>query len=169
MDPQSLINYIGNASLSTPYVVIPTPQGFRLTLNVADASWYQFFAKAGLRETFDIDVRLNPESKSVETTDTLKRIDWVLGVPHTGKTIRVVKGEVIAFQKEQIIAFNKELRPDMVVDINFATTTMKRWLGERLKEAGCQRKLGSSAKIGIAFAALGVVVAIGAAVIPALL
>jgi hypothetical protein len=70
---------------TAPFVVRDgTPEQVDLVAEwrIVDASWYEIFAKAGLKKVFKVLMRLDPQHHEVRAVDQEWSVEWRAGVPN---------------------------------------------------------------------------------------
>jgi hypothetical protein len=125
---------------TAPFVVRDgAPEGADLVAEwrIADARWYEIFAKAGLRKTAQVLMRLDEGAGEVRSVDRTFDVEWRAGVPtlsfsaeaFRGQKVEVSWGKGWAFREEDL-AFGK------VYDWRFATRELKGPLQETVAASG---------------------------------
>jgi hypothetical protein len=145
----------------TPYVVTPTAGGFDVGIGIADAQWYQLYAKAGLRKTFVHHVAMTGP-KDFTITDDSFEMSWEAGHPRLGARLERFVGRKYEFSFQKTIAITEEARLDTVVDYRFSSEEGRKLIKKAGKELGLREHMPTSAKGALWFAiAVLVVMAIG--------
>lgn len=143
---------VTTATEGTPYAVTPTPEGFDLHLEIADASWYGLFNKAGLKEEYVIRVRIDGSEYTVE--QGRRSISWAVGAPTRGE-ISWFKGRTYELEKRKVWALDESFRPSKVVDYSFSSNEglkLVKGIGQRL---GLKERWPLSMKIALVAGAAG--------------
>ena len=150
-----LITNLRAAATGTPYAVRETPNGFDLTIDVADAQWLTIFKAHGLKKVFTHKVRLNEADHSMTITDVSNTFSWSGGgsSPRLNVSGSTQRGRV--YEK----SFRKELGVDIrsgevgaVVDYSFDATAGRDLIREVAKAEGWSEKMGGTQKGAVIFA-----------------
>ena len=156
-----LITAVRAAAAGTPYAVRETPQGFDLTIDVADAQWMAVFKAHGLKKVFTHQVRLNEAAHSMTITDVSNTFSWSGGgsSPRLQASASTQRGRV--YEK----SFRKEFGVDLktgevgqVVDYTFDATAGRDLVRDVAKEQGWDEKMGGTQKGAVIFAGATVAV-----------
>src|ERR1044072_4250400 len=150
-----LITSVGAAAAATPYAVRETPQGFDLTIDVADARWLAVFRAHGLKKVFTHRVRLDEAAQAMTITDVSNTFSWSGGgsspPPQAGASTQ--RGRV--YEK----SFRKELGVDLksgqvgkVVDYSFDATAGRDLIRDVAKDQGWDERMGGTQKGAVIFA-----------------
>lgn len=151
----TLIAALQQRAQNTPYLITATDTGFRLELNIADASYYTLMYKVGVKRAFRIEAKVNNGNKTVQTTDILTKIDWQAGdtpgqfTPRVSWRGSITRGEIYEFGTRKDLGVSNEGAPGVTVNYTYSTTEAKQWLSTQLKELGWKRTMGLEAKIGL--------------------
>ncbi|SDO65265.1 hypothetical protein SAMN04489867_0242 [Pedococcus dokdonensis] len=150
-----LISAVRAAAAGTPYAVRETPQGFDLTIDVADAQWLAVFKAHGLKKVFTHKVALNESNQSMTITDVSNTFSWSGGgsSPRLQASGSTQRGRV--YEK----SFKKELGVDLktgevgqVVDYSFDATAGRDLVRDVAKQQGWDEKMGGTQKGAVIFA-----------------
>jgi hypothetical protein len=150
-----LITNLRNAAKGTPYAVRETPNGFDLTIDVADAQWLAVFKAHGLEKVFTHRVRLDEARQSMTITDVSNTFSWSGGgsSPRLQASAATQRGRV--YEK----SFRKELGVDLktgqvgkVVDYSFDATAGRDLIRDVAKAEGWDEKMGGTQKGAVIFA-----------------
>lgn len=103
---------------------------------VVDAQWYEIFAKAGLKKTFRILLKLDPQKHEVRAQDREFEISWTAGVPKVSVAVSGFKGQKQEISFGTAYAFTEELKPGQVYKYRFNTKELKEPLQEAVTSSG---------------------------------
>ena len=103
---------------------------------VVDAQWYEIFAKAGLKKTFRILMKLDPEKHEVRAQDRELEVSWTAGVPKLSIAASGFKGQKQEISFGTAYAFTEELKPGQVYNYRFNTKELKEPLQEAVTSSG---------------------------------
>lgn len=142
----------------TPYVVTPTPQGFDVQIDLADASWYALLYKQHLERTWVYHVKVEDEtSKTLSITDEVRDVDWRVGAESSGgvpvpvltmsKSGAKGRFETKSFQKTW--AVNEQGEYGKVVDYSFTSSEGRDLIRGPARELGWTDKRGGAERIGL--------------------
>ena len=103
---------------------------------IVDAKWYQIFAKAGLKKTFRIKMRLDQEKSEVRAMDEGFSISWSAGIPTLKLEASGFRGEKTEVSFGTAYAFTEELKPGQVYKYRFNSTELKKPLQQAATDKG---------------------------------
>lgn len=103
---------------------------------IADAQWYEIFAKANLTKVFRIYMKLDPEKHEVRAMDEEYTVEWRAGIPSLSLSISKFKGQTASVQYGTAFAFTEELLPGQVVKYRFNTGEIKKPIQEAVNACG---------------------------------
>ena len=150
-----LITSVRAAAAGTPYAIRETPQGFDLTIDVADARWLAVFRAHGLKKVFTHRVRLDEAAHAMTITDVSNTFSWSGGgsSPRLQAAASTQRGRV--YEK----SFRKELGVDLetgqvgkVLDYSFDATAGRDLIREVAKDQGWDERMGGTQKGAVIFA-----------------
>ncbi len=124
---------------SAPYRIVDgTSEGVDLIAEwkIADAQWYEVFAKAGLSKVFRIYLKLDEANHSVRASDREYSVSWSAGVPSLSLSATAFKGQKQSIEFGTAYAFTEELRPGQVYKYRFDTREIKGPLQEAVTKCG---------------------------------
>lgn len=143
---------ITRAVADTPYVVVPTEDGFEVNLDIANARWYGAFNKAGLE--YDYSCRVTVSEDSFKIVQGTRKVSWTAGVPSHG-SVEWSSGRIYGFEFNKSWALDESFRPAQVIDYSFSpneSLALVRAVGQQL---GLTEKRPASVTGAIVFAGLG--------------
>jgi hypothetical protein len=105
------------AAHDTPYTVVDTKNGFDVRLDIANATWWGLYNRAGLRKTFRW--RVTERKNHFTITDRQLELRWQAGAPALGATIDGQSGRILTLSREKIWALSDRGRIEPVVDYKF--------------------------------------------------
>ena len=114
---------------------------------IVDAKWYEIFAKAGLKKTFRIKMRLDEARHEVRAVDEDYTVSWRAGVPHLELEASGFRGQKTEVSFGTAYAFTEELRPGQIYRYRFNSSELKKPLQEAVTGQGWTWK-------GVAFGGL---------------
>ena len=150
-----LITAIRTAAAGTPYGVRETPDGFDLTIDVADAQWLAIFKAHGVKKVFTYKVRLKESDQSMTIHDVSNTFSWSGG----GSSPRLVafastqRGRV--YEKSMRKEYGVDLRTGelgKVVDYTFDANVGRDLIREVATAQGWTEKMGATQKGAVIFA-----------------
>jgi hypothetical protein len=102
---------------------------------VVDAQWHSIFEKAGLKKSFRILMKLDPEKHEVRALDKEYEVQWSAGVPKLSISAQAFRGQ------KQEISFGAgyaytEQGPGQVYNYRFSTKELKTPLQEAATSSG---------------------------------
>lgn len=103
---------------------------------IVDAQWYEIFAKAGMRKTFRIFMKLDEGASEVRAKDDEYRVSWSVGVPTIHASASRFMGQKQSIQFGTAYAFTEELRPGEVYNYRFSTGELKKPIQEAVTGCG---------------------------------
>jgi len=103
---------------------------------VVDAQWYEIFAKAGLKKSFRILMKLDPEKHEVRAQDREYEVSWSAGVPKLSIAASAFRGQKQEISFGTAFAFTEELKPGQVYNYRFNTNELKKPLQDAVTSSG---------------------------------
>jgi hypothetical protein len=103
---------------------------------VVDAQWYSIFEKAGLKKTFRILMKLDPEKHEVRAQDREMEVSWSAGVPRLSLAVSGFKGQTQEMSFGTAYAFTEELGAGQVYKYRFDTREIKKPLQDAVTSSG---------------------------------
>lgn len=147
---QQLHEAVRQATIGTPYVVTPTPQGLDLALDLVNAKWYGLFNKAGLTSSYvhRVTVAANGTYRILDEKVTFTRS---AGVP-TGFRYARMRGRIheVSFEKSWGITESGEL--GQITDYTFNSEDGRRIIRNAAQSLGLREKMPAAMIVGLVFA-----------------
>jgi hypothetical protein len=103
---------------------------------IVDATWYEFFAKAGLKKVFKVLIKLDEHAREVRAVDQEWSVEWRVGVPTLSLTAEAFRGQTKKFAFGKAFAFTELGRFGQVYRYMFSTAEIKTPLQEAVTKAG---------------------------------
>ncbi|NHN54746.1 hypothetical protein G9U51_02980 [Calidifontibacter sp. DB0510] len=137
------------AAQNTPYVVRETPEGFDLTIDVADARWATLVSVQKLKKVFTYEVKLDEPQQKMVITDVSNEVTGGAGgtVPQLRMEKKVTRGRI--YEK----SFHKEFGVDLdsgkvgeVVGYSFDSSTGRAIIRDVAKAQGWSEKMPAEQK-----------------------
>jgi hypothetical protein len=142
----------------TPYVVVPTDEGFDLRVDLVDATWYGLLAQAGRRKVVQHRVLLDEATRQYVLVDDHVDVEWHVGAELSGPGVprlvarrekRRTSGRAREYSWEKTFGTSAEtLRPAVVVDYVFRSSEGQDMVREPARELGWQERAGTAERIG---------------------
>lgn len=158
VDAAAFREAVAAAAAGTPYVVEETERGFDVRLDIANASWFGLFDKAGLSRVHVHHVAVRDDGRYT-VTDDVRAVDWVAGVPRTAVSAERVRGRVIALGREKVWAFDAHGRFGPQADFRFDSEEGRELVTGVADQLGLEIRRGTEERIGLVFA-IGTLVAL---------
>ena len=115
----------------------PEDADFVAEWRIADARWYEIFAKAGLKKTAQVLLRLDAGRSEVRAVDRGFDVEWRAGVPTLSFSAEAFRGQKVEVSFGKAWAFQEEdLRFGKVYDWRFNTRELKGPLQEVVANGG---------------------------------
>jgi hypothetical protein len=144
---------VSAAAAGTPYAVTPTDQGFDVGLDLANASWYTLYGKAGLAMSYTHHVRVQEGWYSI--TDDSRGVRWGAGVPgFSGSSSRSL-GRLKTFGAQKSWALDEHGRLRPVVEFRFDSEEGRQLITGVAEQLGLTQRRGTAEKIGLVAAIIG--------------
>jgi len=103
---------------------------------IVDAKWYEVFAKAGLKKSFKIHMRIDEENHEIRAVDKELLVSWKGGVPTLSLSVQAFKGQKLSVEAGTAYAFTEEGKAGQVYKYRFDTRELKKPLQEAVTGAG---------------------------------
>jgi hypothetical protein len=103
---------------------------------IVDATWYETFAKAGLKKVFKVLIKLDEQAREVRAVDQEWSVEWRAGVPTLSLTMEAFRGQTRKFSFGTAFAFTEHGRFGQVYRYNFSTAEIKTPLQDAVTKAG---------------------------------
>lgn len=97
-------------------------------LKVVDAEWYEIFAKAGLKKTYQIYLLLDETKNEARALEKIGEVSWKKGIPTISFAKSSFQGRTVAYKEFGTSYAFKEPRPDSfgkVYEYNFDVNDVK--------------------------------------------
>jgi hypothetical protein len=124
---------------TTPFVVrdgAPEQVDLVAEWRIADASWHEIFAKAGLKKVFKVLMRLDPQNYEVRAVDQEWSVEWRAGIPSLALAGEAFRGQKVEFSFGVAYAFKETGEHGEVYRYKFSTGEMKTPLQDAVTAAG---------------------------------
>ena len=141
---------LGINRTTAPFQLIDgAPDGVDLIAEwkIVDATWYEIFAKAGLKKVFKISMKLDEREHQVRAVDREYTISWSAGIPHLSLEASAFRGQTQAIEFGAAYAFTETLAPGEVYKYRFDTREIKKPIQDVVTSCGWTYK-------GVAFGKL---------------
>jgi len=105
---------------------------------IVDASWYEIFAKAGLKEVYRMFLLLDDSKKEVRCLEQMGSVEWSAGVPSISFEASVQRGRVL-FEKKAGVEFafkEEDSKFGKVYEYRFDSSEIKNPIVETITENG---------------------------------
>lgn len=76
-----------------PYTVVQKDNNLVATWNIVDAKWYQMFAKAGMKKTYEMTLSFDEKKHEVAYVDRTGDVKWEAGLPQVSFEVSKTKGK----------------------------------------------------------------------------
>lgn len=158
-----LIEAVRASLEGTPYVLRETPDGFDVSLDIENASWYAAFYKEHLELVWIYHVQVkDSDGKVIAITDDARSVSWKAGAtvqdgtptPVLGGSVSRSAGrtEVRSFKK--VYAVGEDGHYGKVVDYSFNSAEGRTLIRNAASAHGWSEVRGTAEKIGL-YVALG--------------
>jgi hypothetical protein len=103
---------------------------------IVDARWYEIFAKAGLKKTFRIFLKIDEARKHVRAQDREYEVEWRAGVPSLSIAASGFKGQSTSIQYGASYGFKEDLSIGQQYEYFFKTSEIKKPVQEAVVACG---------------------------------
>jgi hypothetical protein len=103
---------------------------------IVDATWYEIFAKAGLKKVFKILMKFDEQAREVRAVDQERSVEWRAGVPILSLAAEAFRGQTKEFSFEMAFAFTEQGSFGEVYRYKFSTAEIKTPLQDAVTKAG---------------------------------
>ena len=109
----ALLRAVQQATVGTPYTVVPTNLGFNVELDLGERQWRDVFGRAGLRRSFRWEVTEKTAKSKYTINDVGVAVRWSAGVPGIGMSASGQSGRIFSFSRQNIWAVGPDggIRP----------------------------------------------------------
>ena len=171
-DPQMLMTEIARELYPAGYVLAPTPDGFTVDRNLADASWVIPIGIAQVKSVIGHQVALDPVSSSLTITDTSKDVEWRMGldgvtpVAVASANMSTFRGRRIAMGGTKQFGMRLDGSVGAIQDYTYNTEIARECI-ERVaatqgwNQSASRSPMGASEKVGLGVAIGAIVLAVG--------
>ncbi len=141
----------------TPYVVVPTPEGFDLRIDLADARWWGPLGAAGRRKVVQHRVALDEGARSMTITDDHYDVQWSAGADVSTRVPRLVAsaraerslGRTWEVSGEKTFGLDDTGRPATVVDYTFSSAEGHGMIRDAAAPLGWSERMGAAQRAGV--------------------
>lgn len=124
----------------TPFTVQVQGNQVVGTWNIVDAKWYQIFAKAGMKETYQLIVDLDLAKYEAKYTDKKYSITWEAGLPRVGAEISAFQGKTFSKSSGVAYGIKDNMQLGEIYNFSFDTRNIKRPIFAVLDQCGWKLK-----------------------------
>ena len=165
----SLRAAVAARAAGTPYRLEPTPDGFHLRIDLADARWWGPLGAAGRRGVVEHRVTLDPAGRTFTLTDDHLDVRWDAAADPAGPRVprlvasaevRRTVGRTRAVSFERTYGLDDDARPARVVDIAFRSEQGQALVRGPAAELGWTERAGTAQRVGVVAAVGGLAVAL---------
>ncbi|MGH8046911.1 MAG: hypothetical protein ACREKL_06665 [Chthoniobacterales bacterium] len=103
---------------------------------IVDASWYEIFAKAGLKKVFKIHLKLDEPAAQVKAQDREYQVDWSAGVAKLSINASWFRGQTTSIEYGESYGFTENLTIGQQYKYRFVSGEIKRPLQECVTSCG---------------------------------
>lgn len=103
---------------------------------IVDATWRDIFAQAGLKRTFKVLIRLDPEKHEVRVRDQEWSVEWRAGMPHLWAVAEAFRGQRFEWSAGTGYGFTEKGAMGQVYRYKFSTGELKAPLRDAVIAAG---------------------------------
>ncbi len=152
----------------TPYVLVDTPEGFDLRIDLADAQWYGALGAAGRKKVVQHRVAVDESRCRYTLVDDLYDVRWSAGAGPTGASAPRLEASARASRfrgRVHEVSFEKTLggsspvaavmRPTSVLDVVFSSAEGQRMVREPAKALGWKQRAGWEVRVATVAAVVG--------------
>jgi hypothetical protein len=157
-----LADTVEAAVADSPYVVTRTAEGFDMTVDLADASWYGVLNKAGLK--YQHTYRVTVDGDHFKILQTWKRVEWAAGVP-TSFSAEGGRGRLLELGFEKSWAFDEKGTFTKVVDYSFKSQEGLNLIRDLAEPLGLSERRPLEVTVAVVFAAIAIVGALAALIV----
>lgn len=97
-----------------------------LTWKYLDAKWWELIAKAGLKKTYTLTIKLNPKKKEAILIDTTRNVDWRIGPEDTHISWLGLRGIIFAHEVGKAWGIKENFEIGNIYDYTFSPSELKR-------------------------------------------
>ncbi len=97
-----------------------------LTWKYLDAKWWEIIAKAGVKKTYELQIKLNPAKHEAILVDTTRNVDWRVGPDDTHISWLGLRGIIFAHEIGKAWGIKENFEIGNVYDYTFSPSELKR-------------------------------------------
>jgi hypothetical protein len=114
---------------------------------IVDATWYEIFAKAGLKKVFKVLMKFDDANTEIRAVDQEWSVEWRAGVPSLNLSAEAFRGQKWEMSFGTAYAFKEDLSYGKVYEYRFNTEEIKTPLIEVTNRSGWDWKCVAFGKL----------------------
>ena len=103
---------------------------------IVDARWYEIFAKAGVKDVFQILMRIDDAKGEVRAVDREFTVEWKAGVPSLSVAATAFRGQQVEVKFGQAYGFTEKGTLGEIYNYRFNTAEIKKPIQAAVTAAG---------------------------------
>jgi hypothetical protein len=162
-----LMARVGAAAQGMPLAVIPTPNGFDVTADIATPQWHGLLYRKNVRQVFTHHVSLNEGTRTLTVTSEMLQLQWYSGagpgappIPFLGKSLSKTSGRVVHKSFSKTYGRGEDGRFGKLEEHRFSSEEGRRLIWTAAASLGWTVERGRHEKIGIIMALVGLGIAV---------
>ncbi len=125
-----------NNNVELPFKVREESDLLIAAWNIVDAKWLEFFAKAGMKEQFEVRLQFNEANHTVSYIEKMYTVNWKAGLPTLSASASVFYGKQVGFRKGGAFGIKDDLSLGQIYSFDFSTNKITGPLFDTIRQAG---------------------------------
>lgn len=130
-----------------PFTITSEGDKIKATWNIVDAKWIEIFAKAGMKEHYELTITLNEKNHEVKYNERQGSVTWRAGTPEVSFSASKFSGKTIQFHKSTRYGIKEDMSIGKIYEFDFNTKKVKDPIFEVIETSGWKIKKGFLAKL----------------------
>ncbi len=129
-------------ALDIPITVVEKGQAISVTWKYQDAKWWEFFAKAGAQQSYELLIKFNEAKKEVRLIDITRSMHWRAGLSDLSFGFGFFRGIVMQYEIGKAWGIRENFTVGKIYDYSFNPSTIKTPVMNTILRAGWNVRFG---------------------------
>ena len=130
-----------------PFTITSKGDKVKATWNIVDAKWIELFAKAGMKEHYDITITFNEKNHEVKYNERHGSVTWQAGTPKVSFSTYTFSGKTTQFHKSVAFGIKEDMTVGKIYQFDFNTKKIKDPIFDVIENSGWTIKRSFLAKL----------------------